>query len=77
MPRDIPEPYTAEMIQAVISSLEEECARLKAVKEYMVQAEITTLEVRNSITMKKRGIPIVTAFAQAAVDALREHRLGG
>lgn len=77
MPRDIPERYTADMIAAVIGSLDEQCARLRAVKEFMETAEIESLEVKNSISLKKRGIPILTAFTQAAVDALRDHRLGG
>lgn len=77
MPRDIPEPYTEDKIAAVVTALEEECGRLKAVRELMKELKIESLPIKNSISLKKRGLPIINSFTQAAVDALREHRLGG
>ena len=77
MPRDNPEPYTPEMFDAVIGSLEEECARLRAVKEFMLVSGVTKLEVRNSLTLRKKGLPAISSFANAAIDAMRDRRLKG
>lgn len=76
MPRDTPERFTTDMLDAVIGTLQGECARLKAVKEAMRVLEIKEISVRNSISLKKRGLPIVISFTQAAVDSLRDQRLG-
>lgn len=72
-----PESYTAEMLSAVIEALQTECARLLAVEEYMKLKNVEKIEIKNSISLKKRGLPMVAAFSQAAVDAMREHQLGG
>lgn len=75
MPRDNPENYTPDMFDAIIAALDEERTRLLAVKEVMVSLGIEKIPVKNSITMKKRGLPILTSFVQAAIDAVREYRL--
>jgi hypothetical protein len=75
MPRDIPENYTPDMFDAIISALDEERVRLMAVRELMRSLEIEKIPVKNSITMKKRGLPILTSFVQAAIDAVRDYRL--
>lgn len=77
MPVTKPEPYTAEMIAAVIAAMEEDCARLKGVKEYMTQNQVKELVLKNSKSLKTKGLPAFSAFANSAVDAVREHQLGG
>lgn len=75
MPRDIPEDFTPENLDAVIAALQDECARLVQVREIMKELAVEKLPVKNSITLKKRGIPILISFVQAAVDSLRDYRL--
>lgn len=72
-----PDPYTPEMLEAVVSALESSAARIRAVQERMKISEVKKLDIRNSKELKSKGLPKVTAFAQAAEDAMREHLLGG
>lgn len=77
MPRDNPEPYTPDMIATVIESLQVDCARLMAVQEYMKQSGVETIQISNSLSLRKKALPMLAAFAQSAVNAIRDKRLGG
>lgn len=72
-----PESYTPEMIAAVISALESERGRLEVVRDYLANNDVKSIEIKNSISLKKRGLPMLASFSQAAIDAMREHQLGG
>lgn len=76
MPTYAPEQFTPEMIEAVIDSLEDATTRLRAVQAAMKKGDIKELAIKNSREMKNRGLPKISLFAQAAIDALREHHLG-
>ena len=76
MPIYVPEEFTPEMLEAVIASLEDATARIRAVREVMRSLEIEKLSIKNSREMKNKGLPKISLFAQAAVDAIREKQLG-
>lgn len=76
MPVYIPEEFTPEMLDAVIASLEDATARIRAVREVMRTLEIKKIPIKNSKEMKNKGLPKISLFAQAAVDAIREKQLG-
>lgn len=77
MPANNPDPYTTDMLAAVIEALEGAAARLRAIQELMKLLEIKELPIRNSKNLQSKGLPKVNAFAQAAEEALTKHRLAG
>lgn len=77
MPAHKPDPYTPDMLDAVIASLREGARRLDAVRTAMQKGGIDELPINNSKNLKLKGLPKVTAFVQAAEKAMQEHQLGG
>lgn len=71
-----PDPYTPDMLEAIALALEGTAARIRGVQEVMKSLEYKELLIRNSKDMKAKGLPKITAFAQAAEDAVRDKRLG-
>lgn len=70
-----PDPYTPDALEAIAEALEGSAVRIRAVQELMKSLEYSELLIRNSKDMKSKGLPKITAFAQAAEDAVRNKRL--
>ena len=69
------EPYSAERLDTVIDRLERLSGRLKAVRDWMKQEDVESLQITNHKSMLK-GLEFSEAFGQASERAADNHRMG-